>query len=423
MRALRVRVPALAAARLGGAALSTVAKTSSKTPEFGWIVPAVQAFHANEGHFAVPYHFRVPRASSSWPASVAGMPLGRTLRSFLSQLPFQRRQFAHIERELRAMGFPLDQDWKLFMWNEVTMAALTTYLETHGDLLVPMTFAVPQSQEWPRATWGVRLGVLVTNLRQKHDDLSTWQLADLRSIGFVWDVLEYRWRHELLPALRCYRHIHGHLNIPVSFVIPADDERWPEKLWGIRLGKFASKIRVGTFSEQVEESAEELKLLGFSFDVSETSWQLKIMPALHTYKELFGHCIVESRFVVPSCPPWPKEAYGLPLGNVVTNMRSHGSYAVQAERDRAELDELGFAWDFMDAKWKEIVRPALETFVQIHGHTRIPTSFVVPSRPPWPSIASGLRLGVLASNIRVRGYYRKFVERDRSDLEALGYEF
>jgi hypothetical protein len=68
-------------------------------------------------------------------------------------------------------------------------AALKRYLEIYGDLLVPQPFEVPSdTQDWPRATWGLRLGARVNAIRSQgtfvKSDPERRQLLD--DIGFIW---------------------------------------------------------------------------------------------------------------------------------------------------------------------------------------------------------------------------------------------
>ena len=49
-------------------------------------------------------------------------------------------------------------------------------------------------------------------------------------------------------------------------------------------------------------------------------------------------------FVVPSEAPWPKEAWGVPLGSRVGTIRHEEIYVKDEPERRAELDALGFVW-------------------------------------------------------------------------------
>ena len=60
--------------------------------------------------------------------------------------------------------------------------------------------------------------------------------------------------------------------------------------------------------------------------------------------EVHGNLEVTRAFVVPSEAPWPKEAWGVPLGIRVNQIRSQEHYVKDEPERRAELDEIGFRW-------------------------------------------------------------------------------
>ncbi|KAJ8530555.1 hypothetical protein ON010_g14355 [Phytophthora cinnamomi] len=91
-----------------------------------------------------------------------------------------------------------------------------------------------------------------------------------------------------------------------------------------------------------------------------------------------------------------------------------------ANRDKRELEELGFVWNFIESEWSERIMPALETFHRQKGHCRMPTSVVVASDENWPTPAWDLRLGRVVHKIRGRGSYSAQVSRDNS-IEELGF--
>ena len=47
------------------------------------------------------------------------------------------------------------------------MAAFRRYKELHGDLLVPVTFIIPSTADWPEAAWGIPLGRYTQEVRQE----------------------------------------------------------------------------------------------------------------------------------------------------------------------------------------------------------------------------------------------------------------
>eukprot|EP01042_Synura_sphagnicola_P000022 gene22-21_t len=111
----------------------------------------------------------------------------------------------------------------------------------------------------------------------------------------------------------------------------------------MKLGVKANDIRRGCFAEH----KEELDKIGFVWDVRTHRFGL-IKKALLIYREIEGTLDVRQAFVVPSQPRlnqgaweniWPRELWGMKLGNRVRDIRQ-GRYA----KFREELDEIGFVW-------------------------------------------------------------------------------
>jgi hypothetical protein len=238
---------------------------------------------------------------------------------------------------------------------------------------------------------------------------------------FAWDWSQYKWDHIVLPALRRYFELNDHTDVPNDFVIPKGDRQWPERLWGLILGRRVHNIRSrGDFFQQVEADANELQRLAFCHDstLSGRDWREKVLPALKVFRQQFGHCGVGKRFTVPASPPWPEAAWNMRLGATVQSIRSGNLGAGQYQR---ELEELGFVWDHYEWEWSGRILPALSAFHRVNGHCRVPSSFVVPSKEPWPRRSWGLKLGYVVSNIRSADAYSAQVTRDKPQLEALGF--
>jgi Helicase associated domain len=139
------------------------------------------------GPLTVPAEFTVPE-STRWPESLRGLPLGRSVQKLRSTSYLNEHPGA--EEKLNAIGFQVSakaaaNDARF----DNVYAALQRYLEIYGDLLVPQPFEVPSdSQDWPKATWGLRLGARVNAIRSQgtfvKSDPERRQLLD--EIGFIW---------------------------------------------------------------------------------------------------------------------------------------------------------------------------------------------------------------------------------------------
>ena len=73
---------------------------------------------------------------------------------------------------------------------QVVFVALVTYKQLYGDLLVPQPFVVPkETSDWPKETWGLRLGARVNAIRSQGTFVNNYpQRRDLlNEIGFEWN--------------------------------------------------------------------------------------------------------------------------------------------------------------------------------------------------------------------------------------------
>ncbi|KAG7378486.1 Phosphatidate phosphatase lpin1 [Phytophthora pseudosyringae] len=248
--------------------------------QFELLAPALQTFHCLHGHFAVPLRFTVPsipsRAAQQWPEELQGMKLGTTISRFLkacalAKKPSRRQTLDGVRAQLRELGLPDVEDWKRFLWEEVTVPAMRTYRSMHGDLLMPVSFTVPEGDgTWPRSTWGYKLGYWTSELRRSQDKLPRYQLQDLEALGFSWNDREARWNRFFAPAMQRYQELHGTSQVPQSFVVPCDDDPdWPAELGGYRLGQKVNNLRCGDPLTDAQE-LQEIELIYKNWMLLET---------------------------------------------------------------------------------------------------------------------------------------------------------
>lgn len=341
------------AARLvsAGPWLVQCAPLSTRRGEYSQLPATMCAFRERHGHFAVPHNFSVPAQGEAWPAELRGLRLGRRIGKFVAALAVlgdakQRRQspkaleLEKVRAELSDAGFPAVDDWRRFLWEQ---QALRAFRAARGHLLVPYDFCVPTGDHaWPKAAWGLRLGVLVNNLRLRRHKLLRDQAEDLEQLGFVWSVPEHRWAL-VKAALRHYRRSFGHCDVEQGFVVPSADP-WPEGAHGMRLGAVVNKMRSrGDFADQVARDEGELEEIGFVWESQEERWRVAILPAILAFHAVHGNSLVPNDFVVPHDETlWPRRSWGLKLGRILVNIRLFGGYEKQVECDRAKLDTVGF---------------------------------------------------------------------------------
>uniref|UniRef100_K3WZY4 Helicase-associated domain-containing protein n=1 Tax=Globisporangium ultimum (strain ATCC 200006 / CBS 805.95 / DAOM BR144) TaxID=431595 RepID=K3WZY4_GLOUD len=383
----------------------------------------------------VPHHLQ----HESWSKELHGMRLGVKVHKFVQAvMKGTHKQSAKQLAQLTELGFPWS-DWREYVFENVTVPALETYLQKEGHLFVPQKFVCPHGdQTWPRPTWGFPLGTQVATLR-KHKDTSL--LADhhvevLGQMGFVWKVRDAKWFQYFLPGLRHYKSVYGHVDVPLAFVIPDQQQssstslqqgdegnaEWPVYLGGYMLGRHVYMVRSGKYADQVEESRAELNALGFSFNLSDSMWTHTILPALRVFAQVHRHCDVHQEFVVPSWAPWPEKAWGLKLGHTVKSIRQ-GAYEAQVQASRDDLERLGFVWNAkqrLERTVRDIVLPAMATYRKLHGHVLISTDFVVPKNDAaWPEFARGFKLGHWIT--RARSGHVDVPSHLRRELDHVGF--
>ncbi|OWZ21691.1 hypothetical protein PHMEG_0003731 [Phytophthora megakarya] len=186
-----------------------------------------------------------------------------TARAMLGQAHYRFKML--LKYKMERLGLPEVSDWKRFLWDEVTVPAMKTYRSMHGDLLMPVSFTVPKdNSEWPRSTWGYKLGYWTSELRRNKDKLLQYQLQDLQGMDFSWNAREAHWNRYFAPAMQRYKELHGGLQVPQSFVVPSD-ANWPKYLGGYRLGQKVNNLRCGEMEE-----IQEIELIYKSWMLLET---------------------------------------------------------------------------------------------------------------------------------------------------------
>ena len=121
---------------------------------------------------------------------------------------------------------------------------LLKYKELHGNITIKQKFTVPWNDSWPEEMWDMRLGKLLTTIRQMKIHLS--KKEELIAIGVCYDNQNserfYGWDNISL-ALTTYKTLNGHILIPQKFIIPVGSTVWPKHLSGMHLGSIVSMIK------------------------------------------------------------------------------------------------------------------------------------------------------------------------------------
>lgn len=223
----------------------------------------------------------------------------------------QRNQRGELTTEqfnrLDSIGF----NWEVHKdaW-QTGYSYLAAYKALHGDCLVPNRHKID----------GFNLGTWVANQRSDKQTMSKKRFEKLNGIGFVWDVMDYKWQRGLYQ-LKSYKAAYGDCLVPQRYQVN-----------GIALGTWVFRLRASK-EELSRDQLDTLNSLGFVWDLKQDAWN-KAISCLRAYKESNGHCRVPNGY----------KAQGFSLGQWVSKQRRLGN-SISSER-RLELEALGFEWDF-----------------------------------------------------------------------------
>jgi hypothetical protein len=157
---------------------------------------AFQQYLDLHGHLQIPVKFKVPPGSPDWPQETWGFNLGKcvdNIRSGADEITFEQ------SRQIDALGFV----WKIhdLSW-DIRMSALETYKNIYGDLLVPARFTIPTGNaDWPKATWGMKLGSAVCHMRSVAHKMRRKRWEALEKIGFSWRSRRQMENHATIPPV------------------------------------------------------------------------------------------------------------------------------------------------------------------------------------------------------------------------------
>jgi superfamily II DNA or RNA helicase/truncated hemoglobin YjbI len=260
---------------------------------------ALQSYVAREGHA------RVPTAHCE-----GDLQLGQWIN---------RQRVARGKGQLAPERFSaLDEIGMIWDAQEASfqqyLAALRAYVAREGHASAPRT----QREE------GLPLGIWISKQRATYGkgQLAPGRVADLESLGMVWDAQEASFQ-QYLAALRAYVAREGHASVPQA-----------HREGELRLGGWINRQRATYGKGQLTPGrVADLKALGMVWTAEKPSFQ-QYLAALRAYVAREGHASVPQRH---------REGE-LRLGLWINRLRSaHGRGNLTAERVAA-LEALGMVW-------------------------------------------------------------------------------
>lgn len=207
---------------------------------------AFQLYVERYGNGRVLRRFSIDKDDVTWPQKCRGINLGGVLAKI------RRGAYPKLVPDLIAMGVVVGQlntppDFDL------NFKALKVYKELNNSLDINREFVIPSDDiRYPAETRGLKLGMWVNNLRKK----GYYQEHRQTLLDFGLDLVyrptrkaNYRLYYDATVA---YKQIHGNVEVSTDFVVPLNDERYPEKSRGTKLGAFLNDLQLGSYSDHRE---------------------------------------------------------------------------------------------------------------------------------------------------------------------------
>ena len=215
---------------------------------------AMKVYKQVYGNLRVASKYEVPD-DDIWPRYCRNIKLGVRVAAIRSAGRYVK-DHPKRKQDLDDLGF----EWRLRDTTKVKVVdvifehiyeALVCYKrEVDEGLNVPADFTVPSAAPWPEVTWGLALGTHVQSVREKDKLVFGHEERErrLNDLGFQWEetgrtVFSKKRFDIVYCALKAYKEVYGNLIVPQAFVVPTDDEFWPEESRGLKLGARVNAIR------------------------------------------------------------------------------------------------------------------------------------------------------------------------------------
>ncbi|CAI5743959.1 unnamed protein product [Peronospora destructor] len=326
------------------------------------LLPGLCLYKAKFGHCDIPSWWVVPTNDESWPKALRGYNLGKQVVR-VRRDGRQNADVADVLTELSALGFKFNAFESNFV--DRVLPALEMYAKIYGDTHVPQGFIVPSKSPWPQPSWGTKLGHTVRNIRNRHQHAEQVELyrEHLEKIGFVWSIYKSTAatkRDIVDPSLEVYKKINGgSAEIPRSFVVPADDSRYPDIAKSFELGAWLAhynKRTIGLLPFQTHDGRKKTVSTNSKLrhpctkrnlsPHAEQYWKDVLLCSFQVYAKLHDSCKdMIDNFVVPHEEPYPQSAWGLNLGLRLRHLRHGIRYANEIAKYKDELEKLGVLLD------------------------------------------------------------------------------
>jgi hypothetical protein len=274
--------------------------------------------------------------------------------------------------------------------------AFLEYKTKFGNCAVQEDFQIPKDDmSWSENVRGIDLGTVLHKMRHNRlhfsihpqlteigVDLSSTVSVD-RSINFV--------------LFKKYKEVYGNLKVPEDFIVPHDNQHWPQIYWYYEFGAYVHAIKLDiTRNSQKYRKEDLIKLKSWGLNPTMIPKIDVFCSALEAYKKVHGTLEIPRKFKIPlDDTNYPQETWGLPLGDRCYNVHRLNLFAIH----RQKLNEIGF-YDSPDY-FKIVPRyefdevyAALESYKRHTGGLVMSAKFVIASGDAnYSSDMWGMKLG------------------------------
>ena len=246
------------------------------------------------------------------------------------------------------------------------LSALSAYADTEGNLLVPQGFVVADDDvRFPASCRGLPLGRLVATERRRHrgGKVAAEDVATLTGVGFVWNVKDWMWEEQWVPALDDYYVEHGHLRVPPSYVVEPTARRKARRPARRSLGRVRRDSMAETGAETEAETVAAETVAAEVAAETEKRWGDTPGTPVQTRGGKPGKKRLRTR--------GGKQGKKLRLGQLVNNIRSQETHVKGRPERVAWLNARGFVWDVGEWQWEGRWMPALHSYYEENRHLRV----------------------------------------------------
>eukprot|EP01033_Poteriospumella_lacustris_P011596 gene11596-biopygen5207 len=247
---------------------------------------------------------------------------------------------AHRSR-FEALGLTFDRRNEPLYPFALVRQALESFHGRYGHYEVPATYVVAADDAaYAVPVRGMKLGPIVSNIihdsRVRNGGAYEAHRSRFEALGLTFD----RWNEPLYPfalvrqALESFHGRYGHYEVPQTYVVAADDAAYAVPVRGMKLGPIVSNI---IHDSMYAEHRGELEAMGVPLKPRKELMVDRICEAVRRYRRVYGEKkrIPRAYKVPEESSSYPRELWGLALGQVVYGICKSGYYADYRDRFEA----------------------------------------------------------------------------------------